>query len=117
MQAMRKGMNLEELTRHGTLRRENDVLALRFNRYMFSAYAVEWIAKTYGEKRLIEFYRAYADEYPDIWKRPSGGMDYDNEEGPAKQAARLELTERLLKKHLGVDLDYIESHVAAGVKR
>lgn len=117
MQAMRKGMNLEELTRHGTLRRENDVLALRFNRYMFSAYAVEWIAKTYGEKRLIEFYRAYADEYPDIWKRSSGGMDYDNEEGPAKQAARLELTERLLKKHLGVDLDYIESHVAAGVKR
>ena len=117
MQGMRQGMNLEDLTRYATLRRENDALALRFNRYIFSAYAVDWIAKTYGENQLIEFYRAYADEYPHIWKRPVGGMDYDNEEGPAKQTARLELTERLLKKHLGVDLAHIEAQVGAAVAR
>lgn len=111
MQAVRHGMNLSELTRHGTLRREKDDLAERFNRYMLSTYAVAWIAKTFGEKKLIELYRAYADEFPAAWKRSGGGIDYDNEEGPVKQAARLQVTELLLKKHLGVDLARIEAQV------
>ncbi|MFO1439324.1 MAG: hypothetical protein U1F81_13480 [Verrucomicrobiaceae bacterium] len=111
MQAVRQGMNLTDLTRHGTLRRDNDDLVARFNRYMLSTYAVAWIAKTFGEKKLIDLYRAYADEFPDEWKRSGGGIDYDNEEGPAKQAARLRLTEMLIRKHLGVSLAGIEAQV------
>lgn len=111
MQAVRQGMNLTELTRHGTLRREGDDLTQRFNRYMLSTYAVAWIAKTFGEKKLIDLYRAYADEFPNEWKRPGGGIEYDNEEGTAKQAARLRLTELLIRKHLGVNLALIESEV------
>jgi hypothetical protein len=111
MQAVRQGMNLTDLTQHGTLRRDNDDLNKRFDRYMLSTYAVAWIAKTFGEKKLIDLYRAYADEFPNEWKRSGGGIDYDNEEGPAKQAARLRLTEMLIRKHLGVNLALIESEV------
>lgn len=111
MQAVRQGMNLTELTRHGTLRREGDDLTQRFNRYMLSTYAVAWIAKTFGEKKLIDLYRAYADEFPHEWKRSGGGIDYDNDEGTAKQAARLRLTEVLIQKHLGVNLARIEAQV------
>ncbi|MFN7560682.1 MAG: hypothetical protein ACK5TH_02795 [Prosthecobacter sp.] len=115
--AMARGTSLAELTRHGTLRRENDEPLTLHCRYMLSAYAVGWIAKVFGEKRLLELYRAFSEEFPAEWKRDDGHLNYDDEHGPAKQEARARLTRLLLQKHLGADLAAIEQQILTMIRR
>lgn len=115
--AMRQGLSLNELSLHGTLRRDrDDPLALHY-RYMLSSYAVAWIAKTFGEKKLLELYRAFGEEFPAAWRRAGGGVDYDDENGNVKTEARRRLTELLLQKHLGIDLFQLETQVLQVVRR
>lgn len=115
--AMGQGLTLIELTRHGTLRREKDDPLMLHSRYRLSAYAVGWIAKVFGEKRLLELYRAFSEEFPGEWKRDDGHVNYDDEHGLAKQEARARLSRLLLQKHLGADLAAIEQQISTMLRR
>jgi hypothetical protein len=115
--AMARGISLTELTRHGTLRREKDDPLTLHSRYMLSAYAVGWIAKVFGEKRLLELYRAFSEEFPAEWKREDGMVNYDDEDGIAKQEARARLTRLLLQKHLNADLVAVEQQIIQMLRR
>jgi hypothetical protein len=115
--AMARGISLTELTRHGTLRREKDDPLTLHSRYMLSAYAVGWIAKVFGEKRLLELYRAFSEEFPAEWKREDGAVNYDDEDGVAKQEARARLTRLLLQKHLGTDVTAMEQQIIQMLRR
>jgi hypothetical protein len=80
---------------------------------MLSAYAVAVIAKSQGEARLIELYRAFAEESPALWQVGKN----EDDTSPAKRSARVQMTQLLLKKHLGLSVEELEAQVVRGLRR
>ncbi len=114
--AQRSGISLRDLSLMGHLPSGSPDLLSLHQRYQLSTLAVAWLAKTYGEASLLKFYSAYAGEFPALWGR-GGRIDYSDEDGPAKRAERLKLTELMLEKHLGIKLEQLELEVWKAVQR
>jgi hypothetical protein len=111
LRAMTAGLSLRDLSTRTVLRSEkSDSLELHFQ-YMLSTYTTFWIAKNFGEAKLLALYRAFGEEFPTAWRGANGGFNYADETGPTKNAERLKLTELLLKKHLGITVDQLQQEV------
>ncbi|MBL9129762.1 MAG: hypothetical protein JNG86_01085, partial [Verrucomicrobiaceae bacterium] len=114
--AIRGGLSLRTLTGDSHLRPDNgDALGL-YLKYQLSARVVEWIARHHGEASLLALYTAFGAEFPALWQRDSTS-GHTPETSPAKQAARVEMTELLLKKHLGTSISQIEAAVGQEIMK
>lgn len=70
------------------------------SQYLHSAHAVEWILKNQGKEDLLAFYRSFAALAPAEWRASDGISLSTVTESPTMQAARLRLTEDMMRKHL-----------------
>ena len=87
------------------------------SQYLHSARVVDWILKNRGKPDLLALYASFSELSPEEWR--SGSLDRDGvrrqtiTESPAMQAARLRLTEEMVRRHLS-GMGLAELDVAAG---
>ena len=108
--AMRGGLSLRKLSADGRRRPDNRDAAGLYLKYVFSAHVVEWIARHHGEPKLLAIYTDFGREFPSEWGS-GDALDYSDESGAAKTARRLQITELMIQKHLGMTLDQLEGEV------
>jgi hypothetical protein len=88
--------------------------------YHYSAAAVRWIEREFGEGKLHELYQAFANVKPKVWESTARtGFEEDMElESEAKKAIRLEMTigevERVLE---GWHLDQVDAATRLSLQR
>ncbi len=113
--AMASGLTLRSLTETGALRDPKGDLMRLDLQYQLASEAVAVISANWGTSKLMELYQAYALEYPEPWHGPYG-VDYADETGGGKRRARLDLTQKLLKRILGTSIEELEKAVHARLR-
>ena len=114
--ALATGLTLRSITESVALRDPRDDLQRLDMQYNLSAETVAYLSERWGSDKLMELYRAYSLEYPELWHGPYG-VDYSDENGEKKQRARFDLTQKLLKRVLGVSVEDLESAVRRRLRR
>lgn len=109
----RGGVGLLQLSELANPHEKRDFHRTLHLKYMLSAYAVAVIAKSQGEARLIELYRSFAEESPALWQVGKN----EDDTSPAKRSARVQITQLLLKKHLGISVEELEAQVVRGLRK
>ena len=116
LDAFASGMTLRSITETGALR-DPQADPVRIDmQYQLATAAVAFIASNWGIDKLMELYRAYSLEYPELWRGPYGA-DYTGETSAPKRQARKDLTQRLLKQVLGTSIENLESAVRQRARR
>ena len=108
--AWHNGLNLRSLSADNRLRPENGDSIGLYLKYVLSAHTAEWIARHHGEPKLLAMYADCGREFPAEWGS-GDSLDYSDERGPAKTTRRLQITELMVQKHLGITLDQLEADV------
>lgn len=109
-------LNLAQLTRAGSLG-EHDILGEQTGyEYIFSGETVAYLIETYGEQRLFDFYRSYADvPASDVHDRmPRFGSAFVADAVFAD--LRVQLTEAALQRFFNTTLAQLEADVKAWLR-
>ena len=88
--------------------------------YQYSAAAVRWISREWGEERLLALYSAFAGMKPRVWQNPEPGkaMEEREAEPPDMREGRLALAEEAIRRWLpGWGLDQVDAAVRLGLQR
>lgn len=115
-EAMATGLSLRGISESSVLRDAKGDLRRIDLQYKLAAETVAFIDMHWGTAKLLELYRAFSLEYPEQWHGPYG-IDYEDEHSEAKRRARIDLTQRLLRRVLGVGIEDLEAVVRTRLRR
>jgi hypothetical protein len=88
--------------------------------YHYSAAAVRWISREFGEETLLRLYAAFAGMKPTVWQNPEPGQSLEQreEEPEAMRQGRLAMTEEAIRRWLpGWGLDQVDAAVRLSIQR